>query len=30
MKEDTWFNKDCMEIPIDWKMGIVCPTNNKR
>ena len=27
MKEDTWFkiiwNKE--EIPIDWKMGTVCP-----
>jgi hypothetical protein len=30
MDKDIWFNKNCMEIPIDWKMGIVCPTNNKR
>jgi len=31
MKEDTWFkivwNKE--EIPMDWKMGIVCPIHIK-
>jgi len=32
MEEDSWFNLKYVEkeeIPIDWKMGIVCPIYKK-
>jgi len=31
MKEDTWFKIiwNTEKIPIDWKMGIVCPIHMK-